>query len=1192
MASSTTSAQSRGENGAQLLQELELLSHALSQRKDEKRKNIPGRRGGLLPGGGHASQVPGRNVTLNYTLSDFLLPNVGYRHSISSAIPESFEQFEKGVSRRRMSSARGRHAVRSIDFDKNSDPKALGFHSSPRLQHSRSSVEYKNTPNIDNFPEWLEDNLNFSRRIEAPIDKKRLWNWKPLRALAHIRQQQFSCIFLMRVHSIEGLPQSMNGLHVSVQWRRRGGGGQQTMPIQVSQGVAEFEETLHHSCTIYGNKSPGQGMRYKSKLFTLSVIALDTEGLDFGKHRLDLSKFLPESLVNTREDANPGSWPTSFKLTGKARGGTLSVTFWYKILNKEPWQIKHKHSSYIKKTNHTSRQSFGRRPNSTPGTPQFQPLEAPLSPSISEPGADLDYISHLSLHDLSSSVDEIPTKTSLYIQESEGMQRRSLASLFEFEPKLKFPPSSNAVVESIDLSSRSLCKDVKKDCRLEDLVEFTVVEKGVEVGNSNISQSMEYNIRQEKYDAQSSRPEENVGKIEQCIIDSQVQQSDTFVPPLEEDVHAEELLESGQDHQERDGNLGKACNTEDEIDLVEGVFLSMLELDDNSFALSSDCDPDSPRGCLFKKFEKESSLGGGSIGLGFSIPSVLSFTETSSHSWDSDEDFELASMVQAAESELQKATQAMRSKTRAKILEDAEAEALMQKWGLNEKAFQNSPPDSSGGFGSPINLPLPGPIEQPPLAEGLGSVIKMKDGGLLRSMSPALFQKSKIEGRLIMQVSKPLVVPAKMGLSVMDILDNLSSLGIEKLSVQARAMMPLEDITGKTIQQVALEAGPVLEVSKSRQAYHQCPEVDLGSDDRLSIGKGVGIPEHKSVKLDTLGLQMSYIGDTYEEYVALEEVAPLAMEKIEAMAIEGLKIQSDMEDQDAPSNICAMWAGETAALDGMGARKSVSLGPEGTSGLQLLDAKESNSNVDGLMALAITFDEWLQLDAGMVDEGTSERTSKILAAHHAACSKSIVGQHHKDDKGKQDENKHGIGKCGFMGNTLTIALLVQLHDPLRNYEPVGAPMMALIQAERMVLPPAPKIWRRVTEKGKSEVIEEMEERKQEPPQFKITDVHVTGLKLQESNKLKSWSNPKQQQSGSRWLIANGMGKSGKHTPQKLKPVPKSMSPSQMKVKPGDTLWSISACVHGSGGKWKDIAALNPHIRNPDIIFPNETIKLR
>ena len=60
-----------------------------------------------------------------------------------------------------------------------------------------------------------------------------------------------------------------------------------------------------------------------------------------------------------------------------------------------------------------------------------------------------------------------------------------------------------------------------------------------------------------------------------------------------------------------------------------------------------------------------------------------------------------------------------------------------------------------------------------------------------------------------MQISNPVVVPAEMGSGIMDILQYLASIGIEKLSMQANKLMPLEDITGKTMQQIAWEAMPV-----------------------------------------------------------------------------------------------------------------------------------------------------------------------------------------------------------------------------------------------------------------------------------------------------------------------------------------------------------------------------------------------
>lgn len=352
------------------------------------------------------------------------------------------------------------------------------------------------------------------------------------------------------------------------------------------------------------------------------------------------------------------------------------------------------------------------------------------------------------------------------------------------------------------------------------------------------------------------------------------------------------------------------------------------------------------------------------------------------------------------------------------------------------------------------------------------------------------------------------------------------------------------------------------------------------------------------------------------EYVSLEDLAPLAMDKIEALSIEGLRIQSGMSDEDAPSNISAKSIGEISALHGKGADLSGSLGMEGSGGLQLMDIKESSDDdVDGLMGLSLTLDEWMRLDSGEIDdEGQiSERTSKILAAHHAHSLDFIRG----GTKGDRRKGKGSGRKCGLLGNNFTVALMVQLRDPMRDYEPVGAPMLSLIQVERVFIPPKPKIYstvselRRYTEEdddesehvAKKDLKEETKEEKapevQGIPQYRITDVHVAGLKT-EPGKKKLWGTQTQQQSGSRWLLANGMGKTNKNPFLKSKTASKSSSaqPSTTttsattKVQPGETLWSISSRVHGSGAKWKELAALNPHIRNPNVIFPNETIRLR
>jgi hypothetical protein len=352
----------------------------------------------------------------------------------------------------------------------------------------------------------------------------------------------------------------------------------------------------------------------------------------------------------------------------------------------------------------------------------------------------------------------------------------------------------------------------------------------------------------------------------------------------------------------------------------------------------------------------------------------------------------------------------------------------------------------------------------------------------------------------------------------------------------------------------------------------------------------------------------SLANQTGSEFVSIEDLAPLAMNKIEALSMEGLRIQSGMSDEDAPSNIVAQSIGEMSALQGKGIDINGSLGMDGAAGLQLMDVKNTSDDaVDGIMSLSLTLDEWMKLDSGDIDDvdNISEHTSKVLAAHHANSFDFIRGS----SKGGDRRRGKGSGrKCGLLGNNFTVALMVQLRDPLRNYEPVGTPMLALIQVEREFVLPKQKIFCSVSElrnnnndeDDESEIVAKVETKDTDKeeiipeaeliPQFKITEVHVAGLKT-EPQKKKLWGTSTQQQSGSRWLLANGMGKSNKFPSMKSKAASKSIAPVTTKVQPGDTLWSISSRIFGSGKKWKDLAALNPHIRNPNVIIPNDTIRL-
>ncbi|KAJ8621843.1 hypothetical protein MRB53_030372 [Persea americana] len=557
----------------------------------------------------------------------------------------------------------------------------------------------------------------------------------------------------------------------------------------------------------------------------------------------------------------------------------------------------------------------------------------------------------------------------------------------------------------------SLSDSLKDACENDsDDAEFTVIDRGIEVSTKDLVKEEEDNkdagdipvVGNIKID-ESSKGEGATGlEVVKPNQQDEAYRSNVEEFPIvgwnsqEDSLFTEELImkeldsalcdpsilkveESGSSHSQSEdpgqlihtevksiykkGKVGKSLSLDDATASVASEFLSLLGIEHSPFGSSSDSDPDSPRERLLKQFERDSlACGSGIFGIdiGKEMDMELVNDSVQLDPKNLSEEFELSSFVHTAEAEHQKAAQTLKNKTRAKMLEDAEAEALMREWGLNENSFQSSAPGSADGFGSPIDLPPEEPF-LPPLGEGLGPLVQTKDGGFLRSMNPSLFMNAKNNGSLIMQVSSPIVVPAEMGSGIMEILQGLASIGIEKLSMQTSKLMPLEDVTGKTMQQVAWEAAPAFEACKREDTLqHLKPEWQ--SEVRHDAFRGRRKGKNSST------LTSSFGRDLDSEYVSLGDLAPLAMDKIEALSIEGLRIQSGMSDDEAPSNISSQSYGEISALSGQRAKGSRSLGLEGAAGLQLMDIKDGNEDVDGLMGLSITLDEWMRLDAGILDE--------------------------------------------------------------------------------------------------------------------------------------------------------------------------------------------------------------------------------
>lgn len=1072
-----------------------------------------------------------------------------------------------------------------------------------------------------------DDNKDFTDK-----EKKSIWSWKGIKSLTHVRNRRFNCCFSLQVHSIEGLPPLFDDLTLLVHWKRRDG-ELVTRPVMVLQGVAEFEEQLLHSCSIYGSRNgPHHSAKYEAKHFLVYASVYGTPELDLGKHRVDLTRLLPLTLEELEEEKSSGKWTTSYRLSGKAKGAILNVSYGYEIIDSnKTGNLSEKDVSLLQSSRKNSASTVKLlrqvdRDNDLSLIPRTGSLPTrSTAPKLSsEDVKDLHEVLPIKKSELSDSINLLykkfeEEKLNTPTEPVEALGNVFLKPIEPAKPDLHF---------SFDADK----ENTKEECCI---AEFSIKDNGSEVLPGELEKSMEdteisahgsvggisarNDIIEMVPEGKNLEPSVIEAHEDELLInegncsEAEVYNKELLVKELDSALNSisdfvEEELESCLDesdssnrenHMEhiadyRTPEKGKSLSFDDATDVVAGEFLDFLGIEHSQFGLSSESEPESPRERLLRQFEKDVLTSGSSLfnfidedgsdmGYGATTESAPAL---SSQVYDS------YSAVQPSQELPKIEVDLMRHKMKASMLEDLETEVLMHEWGLNEKSFQCSPPSSSGGFGSPVDVPLEIHDQLPSLGEGLGPFLQTENGGFLRSMNPALFRNAKSGGSLIMQVSTPVVMPADMGSGVMDILQHLASVGIEKLSMQANKLMPLDDVTGMTMQQIAWEAAPSLEGPERQDLLQH--EFRFGQ----SISGETGRVKGKSSVYKKSKFESNAIGGNRDlEYVSLEDLAPLAMDKIEALAIEGLRIQSGLSDEDAPTNISPQSIGEFSALEGKMVNSGGSLGLEGTGGLQLLDIKDNGEDVDGLMALSLTLDEWMKLDSGEIYDGDciSEHTSKLLAAHHASSMDLIRGR-------SKGEKRRGKGKsCGLLGNNFTVALMVQLRDPLRNYEPVGTPMLALIQVERVFVPPKPRIYSTVSEvrnrndeddepepskeQHKDEVVPEEEHN----AQFKITEVHVAGLKT-EPGKKKLWGSSTQQQSGSRWLLANGMGKKNKHPFMKSKSgaqssLPAASSTETTTVQPGETLWSLSSShVHDTGAKRKEPAARIPHIRNPNIIF--------
>ncbi|KAG6591202.1 Protein PLASTID MOVEMENT IMPAIRED 1, partial [Cucurbita argyrosperma subsp. sororia] len=442
------------------------------------------------------------------------------------ALSQSLYQNHISTTRRTASLALPRSSLPSIpsaedvgiarNDDRLNRPKSRRMSLSPWRSRPKLNDEDKSQTE----PSRVSSSQPEARKLdEAAPEKKGIWNWKPIRALTLLGMQKMSCLFSVEVVTVQGLPASMNGLRLSVCVRKKEtkDGAVNTMPSRVSQGAADFEETLFLKCHVYctpGNRKP---MKFEPRPFWIYAFAVDAKELDFGRNSVDLSKLIEESTEKSYEGTRVRQWDISFNLAGKARGGELLVKLGFQIMEKDGGigiynQAQPKESKSVK--------SFGRKQSKTSFSvlsPRLTSQSEAWTPSQTRPSADLPGMDDLNLDEPAP----IPS-TSPPVQKSDEPKIEDLdlpdfevvdkgVEIQEEEEKVEKEESEKSVDEKS--TSSEVVKEVVHDQahlnRLSELDSIAQQIKALEsmMGDENIGRN------DEESDSQSlDAEEENVTK--------------------------------------------------------------------------------------------------------------------------------------------------------------------------------------------------------------------------------------------------------------------------------------------------------------------------------------------------------------------------------------------------------------------------------------------------------------------------------------------------------------------------------------------------------------------------------------------------------------------------------------------------------------------------------------------------------
>ncbi|KAL5200997.1 hypothetical protein ABZP36_035351 [Zizania latifolia] len=183
------------------------------------------------------------------------------------------------------------------------------------------------------------------------------------------------------------------------------------------------------------------------------------------------------------------------------------------------------------------------------------------------------------------------------------------------------------------------------------------------------------------------------------------------------------------------------------------------------------------------------------------------------------------------------------------------------------------------------------------LGKGLGPIVQTRDGGYLAATNPFDIPVERKElPKLAMQLSKPFILRnQELPGGGAELFQRLCADGCEALFAKLSALISTDEVVGKTAEQIAFEgmASAIISARSAALGASSSAAQSVSLLRTMSAAMGEGRKERI-----TTG-----IWNTQETPVTIDEILAFSLQKIETMAIEALKFQADMADEQAPFDV-------------------------------------------------------------------------------------------------------------------------------------------------------------------------------------------------------------------------------------------------------------------------------------------------